>query len=62
MAVRTTAQGRKRSVAWVYYMIITVLLIIVAVSTSAGALGGAAITGLYSFYLFRGGRFVLWLW
>jgi hypothetical protein len=62
MSVRRTSGGRPRSVAWVYYAIITALLVIAAFSTSAGALLGALITGAYSTYLFRGGRFVLWIW
>ena len=62
MAIRQTADGRRRSVAWIYYCIITVLLVMAGFS---GALGGFAFalgTGLYSYYLFQGGRFVLWVW
>lgn len=62
MAVRKTADGRKRSVAWVYYSIITVLLLIVAVSSVFAAVLPALVTAAYSLYLYRGGRFVLWLW
>jgi hypothetical protein len=53
----------RRSKAWVFYSIITVLLLI-------GSLAGqvwlgflfALATGLYARYLYRGGRFVLWIW
>ena len=62
MAIRRTVDGRPRSVAWVYYTIITILLLIATVTTTVGAIVFALLTGLYGMYLFRGGRFVLWLW
>jgi hypothetical protein len=53
----------RRSKAWVYYTIITVLIVIGAISAGKPVgLLGALVTGLYAVYLYRGGRFVLWLW
>jgi hypothetical protein len=62
MAIRTTADGRPRSAAWMYYAVISVLLVIGAFSGLPSALLFAAVTGVYSVYLFRGGRYVLWIW
>lgn len=61
MAVRTTADGRRRSLAWVYYSIITTLLVIGGFVAPVLFLC-AVPAGLYAYYLFRGGRFVLWIW
>jgi hypothetical protein len=52
---------RKRSIAWLFYAAICVACIVVAFQQPA-ALIGAAVTGLYAVYLWRGGRFVLWFW
>jgi hypothetical protein len=62
LAIRKTADGRKRSVAWLYYAVIAVVLVIFAVSTVLAALLPALLAAAYSLYLYRGGRFVLWLW
>jgi hypothetical protein len=52
---------RKRSIAWLFYAAICIACLVVAFQQPA-ALIGAAITGMYSVYLWRGGRFVLWIW
>jgi hypothetical protein len=62
MAIRQTADGHRRSVAWVYYAIITALLVVAGFSGVISALPCALATAAYSQYLFRGGRFVLWIW
>lgn len=63
MSVRTTADGRRRSVAWIYYAVLSVLALIVGVSSAGFAMVlGALLLAAYAVYLFRGGRFVLWVW
>ena len=58
-----TASGRRRSVAWVYYAIIAILGVVSAFSTGqTGILPPALLCAAYSTYIFRGGRFVVWIW
>lgn len=57
------AKTKRRSVAWVYYAILTVLCFIAV--CSSGLFAGlivVALFGLYASYLYRGGRFVIWFW
>lgn len=62
-SLRSTADGRRRSVAWVYYAVLSVIGFFLAITTGTpGVLLPAILAGLYSVYLFRGGRFVLWIW
>lgn len=61
----TTQQNRptrKRSIAWIYYAILAMVCLFVGFNTEIGALVPAALCAAYSVYLFRGGRFVLWIW
>lgn len=58
---REGIDGTTRSVAWLYWAGITVFFALFGFSHPAG-LAIAAVTGLYSTYLFRGGRWVLWIW
>jgi hypothetical protein len=53
---------RSRSKAWVYYALLAFGNFIVAVTSSPAALLAVLICALYSLYLYRGGRFVLWIW
>lgn len=59
MSVTRTAEGRRRSVAWVFYGIVAVLCLVGGFSSPVVFLG-AIVTGLYAYYLFRGGSFVIW--
>ena len=59
---RPVARARRRSTAWVYYAIIAVLGIVAAGSSHGSTLVVTALAGLYSVYLFRGGRIVVWFW
>ena len=52
---------RRRSLAWVYYAAVTVVAIVIGFGGPA-FFAVALLTGLYSVYLYRGGRWVLWLW
>ena len=55
--------GRRRSVAWVYYTILAVLGPIFTISQGhPSGLVVTALCGAYATYLFRGGRFVIWIW
>jgi hypothetical protein len=56
-----TATGQRRSAAWIYYAVIAVGALILGFQHPAFLLV-AIIAGLYSTYLFRGGRFVIWFW
>jgi hypothetical protein len=53
---------KKRSLAWIYYAIIASICAFIGFNTTAGLLVPAALCALYSVYLFRGGRFVVWIW
>jgi hypothetical protein len=57
-----TKPKRKRSVAWLYYALISIVSLIAAFGVDPRALIVTAVCGAYSVYLFRGGRFVLWIW
>jgi hypothetical protein len=52
---------RRRSIAWVYYAILA-LVGVFASFTAPGVLVLTLACAAYSAYLFRGGRFVLWIW
>ena len=56
-----TAAGQRRSAAWIYYALIAVGALILGFQHPAFVLV-AILAGLYSTYLFRGGRFVIWFW
>lgn len=56
-----TPEGHRRSVAWIYYALIAVGALIAGFQHPAFLLA-AVVAGLYSTYLFRGGRFVIWFW
>ena len=51
-----------RSKAWVYYAVITALLIVGSIAGHPAGLVGAVVTGLYARYLYGGGRVVIWIW
>jgi hypothetical protein len=53
---------RRRSIAWVYYAILAIAGIWIGFSAHIAALLPGVLCALYSAYLFRGGRFVLWIW
>lgn len=55
-------QRRRRSKAWVYYAILAVLSLFLIPSIGFTMVLGAMLFGLYATYLFRGGRFVVWIW
>lgn len=55
-------RGRKRSIAWVFYAALTIVSLFTVPSVGLKGLIGTVLLGLYSWYLFRGGRFVLWIW
>lgn len=55
-------RSRKRSVAWIFYAILATASLFTLPSIGPKSLLGTALFGLYSWYLFRGGRFVLWIW
>ena len=53
---------RRRSKAWVYYLILAVLSLIALCTGQVIGLLGMALFGAYSRYLYRGGRVVIWFW
>jgi hypothetical protein len=52
----------RRSKAWIYYAVLSTIALVAIPSTGWQALPAAALCGLYSAYLFRGGRIVIWFW
>lgn len=63
MASTSYRQQRRRSVAWVYYAILAIIALVgtFASHTPAGIIP-TALLAAYSVYIFRGGRFVIWIW
>lgn len=53
---------RRRSIAWVYYAILAAVGLYLGFDVNASLLIPGALCAMYSVYLFRGGRFVLWIW
>lgn len=49
------------SIVWINYAFIAIVAFFVGVTAVPAALVGAALSGLYSLYLFRGGRVVIWI-
>jgi hypothetical protein len=60
-SLTTRSEHRKRSRAWVYYALITVMAIAAGFNVPLLFLV-VPVTGLYARYLYRGGRFVIWFW
>lgn len=58
----TPRRVRRRSKAWVYYALLTILSLIALCAGQIAGLAGMAIFGLYAVYLYRGGRIVIWFW
>jgi hypothetical protein len=52
---------RRRSVAWVYYAILTVAAVVAGFSKPEAFLA-VPLLGGYCAYLYRGGSIVVWLW
>ncbi|MCW2940945.1 MAG: hypothetical protein JWN00_3930 [Actinomycetia bacterium] len=52
----------KRSKAWILYGVLAVSSLFAIPSHPVQGIIGSVVCGLYSRYLFRGGRFVLWIW
>lgn len=53
---------RPRSKAWFYYSVLAVLSLCAVFGGFPQGVAGFLIFGAYSVYLYRGGRFVLWIW
>ncbi|WP_285743232.1 hypothetical protein [Lentzea sp. NBRC 105346] len=53
---------RRRSIAWVYYAILAAAGVYVGFDIDVTALIPAVLCAAYSVYLFRGGRYVWWIW
>lgn len=52
---------RRRSVAWIYYAVLTILAVIAGFSKPEAFLAVVPL-GAYSRYLYRGGSVVIWFW
>ena len=57
----THAVAKKRSIVWLYWAVITAVLLVGGFTQPASFLVAIA-TGLYTRYLYRGGAFVFWVW
>jgi hypothetical protein len=62
VTTETTHRSIRRSKAWIYYMVLALISLTAVFAGKPVGLLGMAAFGLYSRYLFRGGRFVLWIW
>lgn len=62
MTIEGPGTTGSRSQAWIYYSILTLLSFIALCTGQVVGLAGMALFGLYAFYLYRGGRFVIWFW
>jgi hypothetical protein len=62
MTAGQTPAQKPRSKAWVYYSILALASFIALCTGQLVGLLGMALFGLYALYLYRGGRFVFWLW
>jgi hypothetical protein len=60
--IRTAIGGRRRSSAWAYYALLSILSLIVVFTGHAVGLVGFVGCGLYARYLYSGGRIVIWFW
>ena len=58
---REAGDGSGRSIAWMYYAAITCVAAVIGFSAPI-VFVVAAVTGMYTVYLFQGGRWVLWFW
>lgn len=59
--VRQGRDGRDRSAVWLYYAVIAVLGVVLGFSHAAAFVPGG-LAAAYSAYLYRGGRWVVWIW
>jgi hypothetical protein len=58
----TTIPVRRRSKAWIYYAGFSGLSLLAVFAGKPVGLLGCALFGLYARYVYRGGRFVIWIW
>ncbi|HET6507737.1 MAG TPA: hypothetical protein VFG42_13180 [Baekduia sp.] len=58
---REARNGARRSAAWMYYAGIAAVAAVLGLH-HAGALLVTLVAGGYAIYLYRGGRWVLWIW
>jgi hypothetical protein len=57
-----SGSGSARSKAWIYYVLLAVLSFVGVCTGKAVGLVGMALFGWYAFYLYQGGRVVIWFW
>jgi len=62
IAIGGGLRARRRSKAWVYYAILAGLSLVGVFAGKPAGLLVFALCGLYSRYLYRGGRVVFWIW
>jgi hypothetical protein len=55
-------RGRRRSKAWIYYAILAVCSLITVFTGKPIGLLGTLLCGAYSYYIYQGGRIVIWFW
>ena len=60
MSISTST--RRRSKAWIYYTVLAVACFATLCAGHLAGLPGSILFGTYAGYLYRGGRFVLWIW
>jgi hypothetical protein len=55
-------QSRARSKAWIYYLILAICSLLAVFAGKPVGLLGTLLFGAYSYYLYQGGRVVIWFW
>lgn len=60
--VTPQGRGRRRSKAWVYYAILAVFSLLTVFTGKPIGLVGTLLCGAYSYYIYQGGRIVIWFW
>ena len=59
----STSYGRRaRSSAWIYYLLLALGNMILVFAGKPIGLLGAVLCGAYSYYIYNGGRIVIWFW
>jgi len=52
---------KKRSHAWIYWAVVAIICVVIGVTSTPWLLLVAIGAAAYSFYIFRGGRWVFWI-
>jgi len=60
--VTTSGRTSARSKAWIYYAVLAVLCLFGVFAGKPIGLVGSLVCAAYSYYIYQGGRVVIWFW